>query len=239
MKVLKIDQNTDEWLEFRKGKSGGSAFGKLFRVNGRGNGEMRDHLFMMLAERVAKPMSPNDYMGRVPAGTPFSWAVRGHVLEEDAARKFSEVYGKDLSDGYVWVSDDDDASYVSPDRVAMSDDGVIREAVEIKCLSSDRVLKVWYEKCVEEKPDFDIIPTNEYKAQALKYFIVNEDLEKLYWVVYTDLIPSVEMVTLEITRSDVADLVDEAKAIEKGYLDELENLENILTKSLWKDNIEI
>ena len=30
MKILKIQQNSEEWLEFRKGKSGGSEFGDLF-----------------------------------------------------------------------------------------------------------------------------------------------------------------------------------------------------------------
>ena len=30
MKVIKLQQNSDEWLEFRKGKSGGSEFKNLW-----------------------------------------------------------------------------------------------------------------------------------------------------------------------------------------------------------------
>ena len=35
MKIIELDQNSEEWLEYRKGKSGGSAFGKMYKVNGK------------------------------------------------------------------------------------------------------------------------------------------------------------------------------------------------------------
>lgn len=232
MKILDLDQNSEEWLEFRKGKSGGSAFGKMYKVNGNTNHQLKDQFFTMLAERVARPMTPNDYLDRVPQGVPFSWAVRGHILEPDAAKAFAVRYNKALSDGKVWADENDYSSYVSPDRVIVSPDGKIREAVEIKCLSSEKVLKVWWDKKNQRSGDSDfwIIPTNEYRAQALKYFMINEDLEKLYWVIYTDLIPQLELQVLEIGRQEVIDLIEDAKQVEKEYLIALKAAENMLDK---------
>lgn len=231
MKILDLDQNSDEWLEFRKGKSGGSAFGKLFKVNGKKNicllNEVKDQFFVMLAERVARPMTPNDYLDRVPEGIPFSWAVRGHILEPEAAKAFELKYGVVLDEGKVWASDDSLNSYVSPDRIITSQDGKIREAVEIKCLSSEKVLKVWWNRRFYN--DFEAIPSNEYKAQVIKYFLVNSDLEKVYWVVYTDLIPSLELQVLEIKRANIEPYIMEAKETEELYLGLLDKAEKLLT----------
>lgn len=230
MRVLDINQGGEEWLEYRKGKSGGSAFGKLYKVNGRTNETLKDQFFVMLAERVARPMTPNDYLDRVPEGITFSWAVRGHILEPEAAKAFELKTGKILDDGKVWASDYDPSSYVSPDRVIKSSDGKIREAVEIKCLSSEKVLKVWWEKqhLTDGGSDFWALPSNEYQAQVIKYFMVNDDLETLYWVVYTDLIPKLELQILKIRRTDIDTLVEDAKGVEKRYLETLANAERLL-----------
>lgn len=229
MKIIDIDQNSEEWLEYRKGKSGGSAFGKMYKVNGRTNDGIKDQFFTMLAERVARPMTPNDYMDRVPEGVSFSWAVRGHILEPEAAKAFELKTGKVLDDGKVWASDSDLNSYISPDRVIVSPDGKIREAVEIKCLSSEKVLKVWWDKMHNEyDTDMWCIPSNEYQAQVLKYFMVNDDLETLYWVLYTDLIPKLELQILEIKRIDIMNWIEDARMVEKRYLDTLNEAEKLI-----------
>lgn len=229
MKIIELDQNSEEWLEYRKGKSGGSAFAKMYKVNGRTNDGIKDQFFTMLAERVARPMTPNDYMDRVPEGVSFSWAVRGHILEPEAAKAFELKTGKILDDGKVWASDYDPSSYVSPDRVIVSPDGKIREAVEIKCLSSEKVLKVWWDKMHNEyDTDMWCIPSNEYQAQVIKYFMVNDDLETLYWVLYTDLIPKLELQILKIRRTDIEALVEDAKGVEMMYLATLDRAEKIL-----------
>ena len=230
MKIIELDQNSEEWLEYRKGKSGGSAFGKLYKVNGRTNDNLKDQFFVMLAERVARPMTPNDYLDRVPEGVTFSWAVRGHILEPEAAKAFELKTDKILDEGKVWASDYDPSSYVSPDRVIKSPDGKIREAVEIKCLSSEKVLKIWWERrqMKEGQSDFIALPSNEYQAQVIKYFMVNDDLEKIYWVVYTDLIPKLELQILEIKREDISEMIEDAKRVEMIYLHTLDNAEKML-----------
>lgn len=231
MRVLDIEQNTEEWDEFRKGKSGGSAFGKLFKVNGRTNDATKDYFYRMLAERVARPMTPNDYQDRVEDGVKVDWRVRGHILENDAAKLFSAKYHKKLEDGKVWISDYNSNSYVSPDRVIRDEDGKIKEAVEIKCLSSDKVLKLWWERKNADgnTSDFDILPP-EYQSQVLKYFMVNDDLWKLYWVLYTDLIPQLEMQVFEIEYTDICNIMEEARKTENRYLAELDKAEKELEK---------
>lgn len=229
MREINLEQNSEEWLEYRKGKSGGSAFGKLFKIGGRKNDEIKSQFFCMLAERVARPMTPNDYLDRVPEGVAFTWAVRGHILEEDAAKAFAKKRNKKLEKCGIWEASKD--SYVSPDRVIRAEDGKIHEAVEIKCLASEKVLEVWHNRAFKEGTDFECIPTNDYKAQVLKYFMANPDLDLLYWVVYTDLIPSLELQILCVAREDVEHLLEEAMAVEKFNLDHLKLCEKMLDKA--------
>ena len=80
----------------------------------------------------------------------------------------------------------------------------------------------------EGQSDFIALPSNEYQAQVIKYFMVNDDLETLYWVVYTDLIPKLELQILKIRRTDISALAEDAKAVEMMYLATLDRAEKIL-----------
>ena len=44
--------------------------------------------------------------------------------------------------------------------------------------------------------------------------MINEDLETLYWVVGTDLIPGLELQVFPVKRADVEDQIREIKAFE-------------------------
>lgn len=244
MKVLKLQQNTEEWEEFRKGKSGGSELkdlwvagmplksvilDKLIKTSRvipdkkhqtipelaallepeelaelKLMGRPKKRYYEMLAERVARPLTPNDYADRLN-GEPFSMMARGHILEPEIAEAFAEKYNKKLDeDSVVWVDDDNPNSYISPDRTITGEDGKVREAVEIKALSSANVLEIWK---TNEIP-------SEYMPQIVKYFMINEDLETLYWVVGTDLIPGLELQVFPVKRADVESQLQEIKAFE-------------------------
>lgn len=248
MKVWEIEQNTEEWLEWRKGKSGGSEIKDLWvsglplksdMINALGGGEdikklsaeelakkispetmaelklgrkPKKHYYEMLAERVARPLTPNDYIDRLN-GKPFSMMERGHILEPEIAARFEQVTGLTLdAKSVVWESDYSPYAYISPDRTITSEDGKVRTAVEIKALDSPKVLEIWK---TGDIPD-------EYMPQIVKYFTVNDDLEVLYWVVGTDLIPGLEIQIFRIPRSDVEDKIEELKAFEIGVLSMLE-----------------
>ena len=254
MKVIKIQQNSEEWLEFRKGKSGGSEFKdlwipglplkakiieKLEQENPLSPADKRctaeelagmlepqelaelklesdpkRHFYEIVADRVARPVTPNDYEDRLN-GEQFTMMARGHILEPEAIDAFEEKTGKKVdNESVVWVSDYDPNAYVSPDGAITDKDGKVREAVEVKCLSSAEVIK-----CFDENRY-----PKEYDAQVLKYFMVNEDLETLHFIVYTDLIPGLELQIFDINRKDVEDKLTEAKAFEVASLKRIDDL---------------
>lgn len=249
MKVLKIQQNSEEWLEFRKGKSGGSEFKDLWipgyplkskiiaELEKDGQplppedkklavadlagmlepeelaelklaGEPKEHFYEIIAERVARPITPNDYIDRL-GGAPFSMMERGHILEPEAIAMFEERTGKKVDDeSVVWISDYDDNAYVSPDGVITNKDGKATEAIEVKCLSSAKVVKAFLEKKYPK----------EYAPQVLKYFMVNDDLEVLHFVIYTDVIPGLDIQIFDIKREEMEQQYTEAKVFEKVIL---------------------
>ena len=254
MKVIKLQQNSDEWLEFRKGKSGGSEFknlwipglplkAKIIERLERENplspedkrctvqelagmlepselaelkleAEPKKHFYEIVADRVARPVTPNDYEDRLN-GEPFTMMARGHILEPEAIAAFEEKTGKKVDeDSVVWVSDYDENAYVSPDGAITGKDGKVREACEVKCLSSAEVIKCFDEHCYPK----------EYEPQVLKYFMVNEDLETLHFIIFTDLIPGLELQVFDINRNDVEEKLAEARAFEKASLKRIDEL---------------
>ena len=247
MKVLKIQQNSEEWFEFRKGKSGGSEFKDLWTPGYplkssiiakleefqelppadkrlpiaelakmlepselaalKLEQDPRPRFYRIIAERVARPITPNDYVDRLN-GEPFSMMARGHILEPEALAMFSEKTGKKLDkESVVWISDDDDNIYISPDGT-ITKRGKCKEAVEVKCLGSDAVVEAY----LAGKPP------KEYDAQIIKYFVVNQDLETLHFVIYTDVIPGLEMQIFDIQRKDVEPKIEEAREFEKAVM---------------------
>ena len=254
MKVINLQQNSEEWLEFRKGKSGGSEFKNIWipglptktkileklekysplgaadkklsvreladmlepeeLVDLKLESEPKKHFYEIVADRVARPITPNDYLNRLE-GQPFSMMARGHILEPEAIAAFEAKTGKKVdSDSVVWVSDYDENAYVSPDGCITDKDGKVREACEVKCLSSAEVVKVYAD---QQYP-------KEYEPQVLKYFMVNDDLEVLHFIVYTDVIPGLELQVFDIKRSDIEDRLTEAKAFEKEILKRVNKL---------------
>ena len=247
MKVLKIEQNSEEWFEFRKGKSGGSEFKDLWipglptrekmiakleehqplppadkKLKASELAEMLEpaelaavklatepkaKFYQIIAERVARPITPNDYVDRLN-GTPFSMMARGHILEPEALAAFAEKTGKKLDkESVVWSSDDDENIYISPDAT-ITKGGKCKEAVEVKCLDSAAVVKAYLSGEVPK----------EYDAQIVKYFVVNEELETLHFIIYTDVIPGLELQIFEIKRADVEARIEEAREYEKAVM---------------------
>lgn len=239
MKIRHFEKNSEEWLEYRKGRSGGSQFGKLYYVGLplktkiiekleeanplppadkrlpvaelaamltaeelaelKLEADPKDEYYKIIAERVARPLTPNDYVDQL-GNQPFSMMARGHILEPEALQAFNDKTGKKANgECVVWEREDNENIYISPDATIGE-----AEAVEIKCLESWKIIKAYL---TQEIP-------SEFEAQIIKYFVVNEKLEKLYFVFYTDLIPGLEIQIFEINRKDVADKVDEAKIYE-------------------------
>lgn len=199
MKVLNIEQGSDEWFEFRKGKISGSKLDSI--VVKRGIEEKRG-FYELIAERLTVLPEDNEDLRE-----------RGHRLEGVAIDKVEEVLGKKINRNCgVWVADFSDQIIVSPD--GCSDD--FKEAYEIKNLAS------WLQvKSIVE----DRIPS-EYDFQILQYFIVNENLEKLYFCMYDErLVPEFQLNIFEVTRQELAEDISTYKMYE---MDKIKKVEEIL-----------
>lgn len=199
MKVLDIDQNSDEWLEWRKGKITGSKLKDI--VTKRGSGR-KIGFYELIADRLA--LTPDDE----------SAMQRGHDLEEEAVQKFTEATGIEVeTDCGVWVSDEDENIAISPDAAGKVDDKY-RIAVEAKCLSSARHLQA----VVENTIPYD------HLEQRIQYFIVNEDLETLYFVFYDPRVISKPLHIIPVHRKDVEGDIEFYKQYEKTTLREIDRI---------------
>lgn len=250
MKILDIEQRSQEWLDFHEGRISGSSakdyssvryipkaelveFAKskgyefpknLTMDNIRAmltedelnelyaNVQINDSIYKLIAQRIAKPINPNDYADRLD-GAAYSAMLRGQILEEEARELISEKLGKRIIPGRVWQSDVNEYMICSPDgEIAESIDEYtdIIEAVEIKCLDSWKVVKAYYEK----RPPLD------YEAQIIQYFLVNENLQKLYFCIYSDVFtnPDLGLQIFELKREDYQEKIELTGRVQNATL---------------------
>jgi len=198
--IVKTFENEETWLEGRKGKITGSRLKDI--VVKRGTGEKKGY-YELIAERIAQPADDENVM------------ERGHRLETEAIALFEEKTGKKFDTSLViWERDDNANIAISPDAFADT------EAVEVKCLSSASHIEAYL---TQQVPD-------EYEYQVLQYFIVNENLETLYFVMYDPRMPEkVQLHYFTITREQVAEQVKLYTEYQKEKLAKIDDIINQLT----------
>ena len=247
MKILDIEQRSQEWLDFHEGRISGSSakdyssvryipktelvefaeskgyeFPKNLTMDNirammtedelnelYANVQINDSIYNLIAQRIAKPINPNDYADRLEGAT-YSAMLRGQILEEEARELISEKLGKKIIPGRVWQSDVNEYMICSPDGEFEDE----TEAVEIKCLDSWKVVKAYYEKH----------PPAEYKPQILQYFVVNDKLKKLYFCIYSDVFsnPDLGLQIFELNREDYKEEIEIVKRVENATLELVE-----------------
>lgn len=198
MRVLNITQNSEEWLQWRLGKITG-AKAKSVQPLVKGSDRTPAGVWTLLAERVA-----DNAGGEAPI-------ERGHRLENEAldrlAKELKTTVNKDCG---VWVSDIDEDITISPDGVEKAD--IPTWAAEVKCLGSAKhlmyIIKDIIAKSKEAYKPFNSIPNeygSTYREQVIQYFVVNEKLERLYFVLYDDRIAlnGYDFYAIEISRHDI------------------------------------
>lgn len=199
MKVIPISQNSEEWMDFRRGKISGSKLKDL--VVKRGSGKKMG-FYQLLADRLEEVTDYEDPRDR------------GHRLEDEGLTEFeserSLVVNKDCG---VWQSDINPDMIVSPDG-GIEIDGEYVAAVEMKCLGGARHLQAVLENKVP----------GEYWEQAIQYFVINEKLETLYFCFYHPLIPSRKLHVIELTRDQMDEYAKEMEAFEIAQLEEINKL---------------
>lgn len=251
MKIVEnLEQNTQEWLDFHSGKISGSKAAEYSRPRNilkdeliayaQSKGyefpksitipsirammtqeerdeldftvQLNDSIYKLIAERIAKPINANDYTD-AKVGKAELAMIRGHALEQEAIQKVAEKLKLDtnkIHTGRVWQSDSSDSIICSPDA-EVEVEGKVTQAIEIKCLDSWKVVKAFY----ENKPPVD------YHYQILQYFIVNDDLETLYFAIYSDVFaaaPQLELQIFEIKRADIQAEIETARKVQEATL---------------------
>ena len=246
MKILDLEQRSQEWLDFHEGRISGSSakdyssvryipktelvefaeskgyeFPKNLTMDNikamltedelnelYANVQINDSIYKLIAQRIAKPINPNDYT--LPEGATYSAMLRGQILEEEARKLISEKLGKQIIPGRVWQSEENEYMICSPDGEIVDDTGKVSEAVEIKCLDSWKVVKAYYEKR----------PPLEYEAQIIQYFLVNENLQKLYFCIYSDVFtnPDLGLQIFELKREDYREKIELTGRVQNATL---------------------
>lgn len=222
MQIHRIDQNTEEWLLHRLGRITGTK-AKGVRPMARNKAKRYDGFWEVLAEKAAVPAD-----GEPPI-------ERGHRLENTAIEMLSKKVGLPFDDNPgVWVSRLDDDIMVSPDGAQPTEgDTPPTYVAEVKALSSAKHLKYIYNDYkAKQRPGynpFDSIPGDtgaNYRDQVLQSFVVNDDLQDMYFCLFDDR-QELEHLTLwviHVKRSDVQDRVEELKEIELATLVEINNI---------------
>ncbi|MFN3658157.1 MAG: YqaJ viral recombinase family protein [Pseudolabrys sp.] len=201
MKSLRYESK-EEWLAARRGKITGSRLKDIIVKRGTGK---KIGFYELIAERLG-----------IPADTDENPMDRGTRLEPEAIARFEAETGKKVDTSLVlWMREDSDHIAVSPDGFIETGKGkkkAITEAVETKCLGSARHIEAYL---TQEIPD-------EYKMQALQYFIVNDKLETLHFVFFDPRLVSKDYFVIPVHRAAVQEEVDSYLEYQHATLAEVE-----------------
>lgn len=203
MKLTNCEQRSDEWHNIRMGKITGTGLKKLS-----GTKLSRDNFFYeVLAERLSLESQKEE-----------SDLDRGVRLEDTAVEQFEAKAGKIVEKIGFCQREDNQFIANSPDGL-INNNGTYSEALEVKCPSSAKHIKYLLEDKIPE----------EYYHQVLQYFIVNDELQKLFFISYDDRIPNHELWIKEIARKEIEEDIAYYKEQQEKFIEEInEKLEGLI-----------
>lgn len=222
MKIIKVSQskNRQQWLDERRGVIM-STKAKGVQPLKHGNGTPQG-IFELLAENVAIAKD----------GEPEK--DRGLRLENEGLKLTAKKYKLNLNlDPGMWLSDDGKLG-VSPD--AAEDNKKPTYAAENKSLDSKNHLQAIINDWTARKlPNYNPlgslrISKEDYTAQVIQYFIIDPDLQILYFGLYDDRIAleNVMHYVIVIKREHVAEYIDGQELYERDALVKVSKMIEIL-----------
>lgn len=204
MKILNnVEQRSEEWFEKRLGVITGTGLKKIL-----GSEKIRSNYFYeVLAERLSNE-----------ANTEEDAMSRGARLEEEAIKAYEasknvqvERVGFTMRNDSRWIGN-------SPDGL-INVNGKYTKALEIKCLSSANHIKAYLTNKIPE----------EYIAQGIQYFLVNDDLEELDFVFYDPRISKIPFFTITVKRKDIEKEIEDSAKLVKEFISQInEAVEKII-----------
>lgn len=251
MKINKLEQGSEEWIEFRKKKISGTRLKALWSASSFTKDklvakydqhgvdyertktgtckatvaeleknltpEMRMELLREATKKIEFYELLADHLGIEPDGE--NVMDRGLRLEEEAVEQcmqflmtYDDVKRKFETVGCC-ISDEDPRIINSPDKM-IKIDGKYKEAIEVKCLSRARHLQAIVENIV---PD-------EFESQKTQYFVVNPDLEVLWFVFYDPRILCKPFHVIKVTRESLGNKIEEYKQFQLAQLADIDQL---------------
>lgn len=209
MRVIEIEQGSDDWKQLREGKLTGTKIGSIYAKSRKAD-EVFDYSKHLIGfyELLAERLTDSDDLS--------SSIERGKELESEALRVASDELGIDFVQGNVWELDENHIE--SPDGYTKD----LKIAIEIKCLASSRHIQAIY----EDRPPI------EYRTEYANYFLVNPKLEMLVVFIYDPrfINPNLRSHYWFVYRKDMANEVKALKQVKKLVLKELKEAEERLTK---------
>jgi len=197
MKIIDVQQRTEAWLDERRGKITGTKLKDI--VVKRGTGK-KIGFYELIADRLSIP-TDEDPM------------ARGVRLEEEAVKRFEKETGKKVEQVGFCVRDDNENISVSPDGLIKSGD-VYKEHIEIKCISSAKHLQAYFEQEIPK----------DHEMQVIQNFIVNDDLETLYFIFYDPRVTVLDFHVIEVKRADIEEDIKKYHQYQVDVLNEIEEL---------------
>ena len=178
MNILDVSQGTKAWFDLRRCKVTGT---KLDSVMGSALDKVNliSELISEEATEQTKILRPTEEM------------ERGTAEEVFAIKEFEARTGKVVDRLGICISQEFDWLSLSPDGFIKNEEGKYTEAIEVKSPNSQTAIFYRLSNLIpadelgltKSKQTFLGIPA-QYKWQVVDYFLVNTDLEKLYFVVY-------------------------------------------------------
>lgn len=197
MQRINLEQGSEAWVEFRKGKISGTILGDVYSKRG----GRKIGFYQLIADRLG--LEPDDE----------NRMDRGLRLEDEAIAEFEKQTGLKVEQDGICVSDFDERVINSPDGL-IEQDGKYVGAVEIKCISPARHIQA----IVEKK-----IPA-EFESQVIQYFVVNQDLQTLHFIFYDPRITCKPYYCIEVKREEVADKIEFFKNWQVETLKEIDEI---------------
>lgn len=200
MKVLfDLIQQTPAWFYEKKGKVSGTDLKSII-----GTPKARQKLFYKkVAERLMTGTNERDEDPR----------DRGNRLEDEGVAMFELRTGKVVIKAGLCQHPTNEFVVYSPDGLIKSEDGKFREDVEVKSFEGAMFVETWFTNKV---PD-------EYYAQVIQAFIVNDDLETRYFIAYCPEIEIYPLHIIPIRRSDVIGDINAYRMQELIFLKEVDD----------------
>lgn len=241
MRIIDIEQGTDAWLQARMQVVTGS---KAKSVMGTSDAQ-RTLIAELIAEESTEMLKESVTTREME---------RGNAEEIFAVKAFEQKTGKTVDRIGLCLHKDFDWIGLSPDGL-IKNNGEYTEAIEIKCPSTTKAMLYRIENMIDPlvtglakmakptkaNPEPEIsyysgmpflgIPS-EYKWQVVHYFVVNEKLEKLYFVVYDQRIidEDKKLYIVEVERKN--------EILQQAIKEEMETLIAFRQKWIeWKDII--